>query len=263
MFRDTEPLREVLRRWCPSTHTFFFAWGELTLTLEDIANHWMLPILGEHSFSGIKLSAEEEEVAAALRRHSSTRINSWPALFLHHGDISVRRAAFILYWLCKCIFGNSPYYSVNTLYIPLAVKISTGHYFPLASLFLGHLYSQLDLLHDCEVEGDSCHILLAAFNITVLQTFFWEHSVSYLFVAKDKVTAWSKFSDLPQRFLDRFPDFRNNLPLVYRWVGLKTRDHDLVAALDLEENVLLRPYGDDYPVLLVFLFLVGSISRLL
>jgi hypothetical protein len=35
--------------------------------------------------------------------------------------------------------------------------------------------------------------------------------------------------------------------LVYRWVGLKTRDHDLVAALDFEENVLLRPYGDDHP----------------
>jgi hypothetical protein len=247
MFREIEPLREVLRKWCPSTHTFFFAWGELTVTLEDIANHWMLPILGEHSFSGIKLSAEEEEVAAALRRHSSTRINSWPALFVHREEISVRRATFILYWLCKCIFGNSLYYAINTLYIPLVVKISTGHCFPLAPLFLGHLYSQLDLFHDCKVEGDSCHILLAAFNITVLQTFFWEHSVNYLFVAKDKVTAWSKFSDLPQCFLDRFPDFRDNLPLVYRWVDLKTHDHDLVAALDFEDNVLLRPYGDDYP----------------
>jgi hypothetical protein len=45
--------------------------------------------------------------------------------------------------------------------------------------------------------------------------------------------------------LDRFPDFRNKLPLVYRWVGLKTHDHDLVTTLDYEENVLLRPYGDD------------------
>ena len=105
----------------------------------------------------------------------------------------------------------------------------------------------MDLFHDCEVKEDSCHILLVAFNITMLQTFFWEHSVNYLFVAKDKVIAWSKFSDLSQRFLDRFPDFRNNLPLVYRWVGLKTRDHDLVAALDFEDNVLLKPYEDDYP----------------
>ena len=30
-------------------------------------------------------------------------------------------------------------------------------------------------------------------------------------------------------------------------MGLKTRDYDLVNALDHEENVLFRPYGDDYP----------------
>jgi hypothetical protein len=198
MFRDTEALREVLRRWCPSTHTFFFSWGELTVTPEDIANHWMLPILGEHSFSNIKLFAEEEEVAAALRRQSSTRLSGWPSLFVHCEEVPIRCAAFVLYWLCKCIFGNSPYYTINTAYIPLVVKISTGQCFPLAPLFLGHLYSQLDLLHDCEVEGDSCYILLAAFNTLVLQTFFWEHSVNYLSVAKDKVAAWSKFSDLLQ-----------------------------------------------------------------
>ena len=76
MFRDTEPLRKVLRRWCPSTHTFFFSWEELTVTLEDIANHWMLPVLGEYSFSGIKLSAKKEEVVVALRRQSYTRISN-------------------------------------------------------------------------------------------------------------------------------------------------------------------------------------------
>jgi hypothetical protein len=71
--------------------------------------------------------------------------------------------------------------------------------------------------------------------------------VNYIFATKDKATAWGKFSDLPQRFLDRFPDFRDNLPFVYCCVGLKTQDHDLVASLDFEENVLLRPYGEDHP----------------
>ena len=60
------------------------------------------------------------------------------------------------------------------------------------------------------------------------------------------MAAWSRFSDLPQEFLDRFPDFRNNLQLVYHWVGLKTHDHDLVTSLDYEENMLLRPFSDDY-----------------
>ena len=247
MFKDTEPLREVLRRWCPSTHTFFFSWGELTPTLEDITNHWMLPVLGEHSFSNIELSAEEEVIVATLKKQSSTRLSGWPSHFMHYKEVPIRHAAFVLYWLCKCTFGNSPYYSLNAVYIPLAIRISTGHCFPLAPLFLGHLYSQLDLLHDCEVEGDSCYILHATFNTSALQTFFWEHSVSYLFVAKDKAAAWGRFSDLSQEILARFLDLRNNLLLVYRWVGLKTHDHDLVTSLDYEENVLLRPYGDAYP----------------
>uniref|UniRef100_A0A2N9I4R8 Aminotransferase-like plant mobile domain-containing protein n=1 Tax=Fagus sylvatica TaxID=28930 RepID=A0A2N9I4R8_FAGSY len=220
MFRDTEALRKLLRRWCPSTHTFFFSWGELTPTLEDVANHWMLPILGEHSFSDIKLSAEEEEVAAALRKRASTRLSGWPAHFSQVDEAAVRRAAFVLYWLCKCTFGNFPCYSINTAFIPLAIRISAGYCFPIAPLFLGHLYSQLDLLHDCEIQGDSCYILSAVFNTSVLQTFFWEHSVSYTPIARDRSAAWGRFSDLPREFLEQFPDFRANLPLVYRWASL-------------------------------------------
>ena len=247
MFRDTESLRELLRRWCPSTHTFLFSWGELTPTLEDVANHWMLPILGDHLLSSIKLSAEEEEVAAVLKKQSSTRLSGRPSHFINQKGASVCRAAFVLYWLCKCVFGNFLCYSINAIFIPLAIRISTGHCFSLAPLFLGHLYLQMDLLHDCEVQGDSCYILSAAFNTSTLQTFFWEHSISYLFVAREKSAAWGRFSDLPREFLNRFPNFRDNLPLVYRWVGLKTHDCDLVDALDHEENVLFRPYGDDHP----------------
>uniref|UniRef100_A0A2N9FNW0 Aminotransferase-like plant mobile domain-containing protein n=1 Tax=Fagus sylvatica TaxID=28930 RepID=A0A2N9FNW0_FAGSY len=219
----------------------------LTPTLEDVANHWMLPILGEHSFSNIKLSTAEEEIAAVLKKHSSTRLSGWPSTFINYKKAPIRRAAFILYWLCKCTFGNFPCYSVNTIFIPLAIRISVGHCFPLAPLFLGHLYSQLNLLHDCEIAGDSCFILSTVFNTSALQTFFWEHSTSYIYAARDRSAAWGKLSDLPQKFLDQFPSFRDNLPLVYRWASLKPRDHDLVEALDYEENVLFRPYGDDHP----------------
>jgi hypothetical protein len=158
------------------------------LTLEDIKNHWMLPVLGEFDPSAIELSSEEKEIAEALRRHSSARVTGWPTLFLHHEDIFFHCAAFIVYWLCKCVFGNFPYYAVITFYIPLAMKISLGSCFPLAPMFLSHLYSQLDLLRDCEIKGDSYHIIADAFNTIVLQTFLWEHSVNYTFVAKDKTT---------------------------------------------------------------------------
>jgi hypothetical protein len=66
MFRDTEALRQLVRRWCPSTHTFFFAHGELTVTLEDIENQWRLPILSDQDPAEAKLSPEELRIEVAL-----------------------------------------------------------------------------------------------------------------------------------------------------------------------------------------------------
>ena len=37
-FRDLYNLRHLVRRWCTTTHTFFFSCGELTMTLEDVAD---------------------------------------------------------------------------------------------------------------------------------------------------------------------------------------------------------------------------------
>jgi hypothetical protein len=66
MFWDTEALWQLVRRWCPSTHTFFFTYGELTVTLEDIENQWRLPILGDQDPAEAELSPEELRIEAAL-----------------------------------------------------------------------------------------------------------------------------------------------------------------------------------------------------
>ena len=66
MFRDIEALRQLVQRWCPSTHTFFFAYDELTVTLEDVENRWMLPILGDQDLAEVELSLEKLKVEAAL-----------------------------------------------------------------------------------------------------------------------------------------------------------------------------------------------------
>ena len=66
MFRDTKALRQVLRRWCPSTHTFFFVHDEMIVTLEDIENHWLLSILGDQNPVEVELSPEESRIEAAL-----------------------------------------------------------------------------------------------------------------------------------------------------------------------------------------------------
>jgi hypothetical protein len=246
MYRDTEMLRQILRRWCTSTHTFFFSWGELTITLEDVENHWLLPVLGDMDPFAIEMSEEETLVEQALMARSSTRINAWSLYFAKGTEPAVRRAAFVAYWLCKCVFGDAPYYSMKPLYFRLAVKISFGHRFPLAAMFLGYLYLQLDSICLDEICGGSCHFITTCFNTSALQTFLWERSLNYQEVGNDNSQIREKFRNMSRHILSRYPDLRTNLPLVYRWVSLRGKDPDLVPSLDFEECIVWRPYSYRY-----------------
>jgi hypothetical protein len=144
MFWDTEALRQLVRRWCPSIHTFFFAHGELTVTLKDVRNHWLLLILGDQDPAKVEFSSEELRIEAALvdyirRKNTSlgiqaARFTPWMNHFKREENASIRRAAFVAYWLSKCVFGEPPAYSIKPLYFPIAVKIAAGVCFPLALL---------------------------------------------------------------------------------------------------------------------------------
>uniref|UniRef100_A0A2N9FUA4 Aminotransferase-like plant mobile domain-containing protein n=1 Tax=Fagus sylvatica TaxID=28930 RepID=A0A2N9FUA4_FAGSY len=246
MYRDTEMLRQILRRWCASTHTFFFSWGELTITLEDVENHWLLPVLGDMDPFAVEMSEEETLVEQALMARASTRINAWSVYFAKGTDPAIRRAAFVAYWLCKCLFGDAPYYSMKPLYFRLAVKISFGHHFPLAAMFLGYLYLQLDSICLDEIRGGSCHFITTCFNTSALQTFLWERSLNYQEVGNDNGQIREKFKNMSHHILSRYPDLRTNLPLVYRWVSLRGKDLDLVPSMDFEKCIVWRPYSYRY-----------------
>uniref|UniRef100_A0A2N9IMU7 Aminotransferase-like plant mobile domain-containing protein n=1 Tax=Fagus sylvatica TaxID=28930 RepID=A0A2N9IMU7_FAGSY len=253
MFRDTEALRQLVRRWCPSTHTFFFAHGEMTVTLEDIENQWLLPILGDQDPAEIALSPEESKVEAVLADYigrknvalgtQAARFNSWMEHFLRIEDPSIRRAAFVSYWLSKCVFGEHPAYSIKPLYFCLAVKIAAGVRFPLAPLLLGQLYTQLDLLHAEELAGASCHIVTAAFNSSIVHTFIWEHALEYIRKGRKPYEARKKFGSMPEGVVVNVGDFQGDVPAVFRWVGSKFYDHSLIPSLDSESKVCWRPYG--------------------
>ena len=58
-FRDAKGLRHLVRCWCPSLHTFFFSVGELTITLEDVVNNFLLPVFGDENPFDIILSEED------------------------------------------------------------------------------------------------------------------------------------------------------------------------------------------------------------
>ena len=68
-FRDAKGLRHLVHRWCPSLHTFFFSVGELTITLEDVVNNFLLPVFGDESPFDINLSEKDLVVEDKLFGH--------------------------------------------------------------------------------------------------------------------------------------------------------------------------------------------------
>ena len=111
------------------------------MTLEDVANQLLLPILGDADLSNIELSVEKEAVEAELRKGMSgnAKLSHWFGAFSKASDV-VHCAGFVAFWLCKFIFGSHPYYVVKLFYFCLAIKISTRVSLPLVPMFLGHLY---------------------------------------------------------------------------------------------------------------------------
>ena len=56
-------------------------------------------------------------------------------------DKEVRRASFLAFWLSKFMFNKFSGYRVKSTFFPLAIKLARGVQYPLAPLFLGHVYS--------------------------------------------------------------------------------------------------------------------------
>ena len=132
-FRDLYNLRHLVRRWCTTTHTFFFSCGKLTVTLEDVADQLLLPILSDTDPAALELSPEEEaiEVELGKRMTRNAKLPYWVSSSSKF-SAAARRAAFIAFWLCKFVFGSHPHYAIKPLYFCLAIKISAGVSLPLS-----------------------------------------------------------------------------------------------------------------------------------
>ena len=116
-YKDLFNLRHLVCRWCTATHTFFLSCGEITMTLEDVANQLLLPILSDVDLSSMKFSPEEEVVEAELKKGMSdnAKLSHWVGAFPKASDV-VCRTTFVAFWLYKFIFGSYPHYAVKLLY---------------------------------------------------------------------------------------------------------------------------------------------------
>ena len=135
-FRDAKGLRHLVRHWCPSLHTFFFSVGELTITLEDVVNNFLLPIFGDESPFDITLSSEDLEIEDKLFSHFGGRIASfggklakmgkWVMTFSQDRDKAIRKAGFLTLWLSKFLFNEFLGYEIKSNFFPFAIRLARG-----------------------------------------------------------------------------------------------------------------------------------------
>ena len=208
-YRDLFNLRHLVYRWCTATHTFFFSRGEITVTLEDVANQLLLPILGDVDPGSLELSLEEEAMQAKLKKRMSgnAKLLYWVSSSSKFSVVA-HRAAFITFWLCKFIFGSHPHYAMKPLYFHLAIKMSTGVSLPLAPIFLGHLYVQLDILLNDEDQAGSCHIVTSSIHSTILQHMLYERCAKHLVKCRPVRFAKEKYQSCSRAITDFFFQIR-------------------------------------------------------
>ena len=147
-------------------------------------------------------------------------------------DKAVRRAGFLAPWLNKFLFSEFPGYEIKSVFFPLTIRLAWGAQYPLAPMFLGHVYSQLDLLHGDEVEDNSCYAITSSLHNAILQVFMWDCSSITLAKCRSLKFVKDKFQGFPDVIKRLCDSSTNSHPIIFRWANLKGGKLNLVELFD-------------------------------
>ena len=131
---------------------------------------------------------------------------------------------------------------MKPLYFRLAIKIFAGVSLPLASMFLGHLYFQLDIMWSDENQADSCHIVTSSIHSTILQHLLYERCARHLAKCRLVRFAKEKYQSCLRVIIDFYGRFKFDFPLAFCWVGLKPVSHLAVESFDKGVGFSWRAY---------------------
>ena len=99
-------------------------------------------------------------------------------------------------------------------------------------MLLGHVYSQLDLLHGDEVEGDSCYVITLSLHCAILQVFMWGRSSVTLAKCINLKFVKDKFQGSPDMIKGLCGSSTDSHPTIFRWANLKGGSLNLVELFD-------------------------------
>ncbi|XBI67021.1 hypothetical protein VPH35_046453 [Triticum aestivum] len=176
-------LTALVDRWRPETHSFHLPFGEMTMTLEDMAMISGLPINGQAVTGrvsavnwrertgiliGVQPDAPEEGKADTARvRHSwlkAVRGNTNPCP-QGANDVVVQQyaRAYLWYVLTKVVFSDATGNSALWMFLKLLNNWDTQYSW--GSAALAYLYHQLDLA--CRRKGDTSSLAGFVWSLSV------------------------------------------------------------------------------------------------
>ena len=179
MKKDIVGLRRLVRRWNSATHTFFFAWGKATITLEDVEKILLLPLVGCRRPWPIVSVEWSESIIEQLytsyggcdvppcNKHS--RFAAWVRYFENFEGTLVRRVAFVFYWLSRYVLTKSQFDHIKAYLLPLTILLARGKSFAMGVICLSNLYNHLDALHISEMEGSPYYAMVTHLNLALLK----------------------------------------------------------------------------------------------
>ena len=169
----------MVHRWNSATYTFFFAWGEATITLEDVEKILLLPLVGcRWPWLIVSIEGSEgiiEQLCTGyggrdvLPCNKHSRFTAWVQYFKNFKGTLVHRAAFVVYWLRRYVLIESPFDHIKAYLFPLAVLLAHGESLAVGAICLSNLCNHLDALHISEMEGSPYYAVVTHLNLALLQ----------------------------------------------------------------------------------------------
>ena len=148
--KNYDLLYRVVEKWCCDTNTFVFAFGEATITLEDIIVLGGYPIIGHPVFTEVKdqeMREVEKKLNIARKQLNSkhggvANTPTWMDIFIDKGS-EIEHEAFLAAWLSIFVFPHKEL--VKSSLFSIAVHLARGNPIALAPAVLASMYKDLTL----------------------------------------------------------------------------------------------------------------------
>ncbi|CAH9135697.1 unnamed protein product [Cuscuta epithymum] len=184
--RSDELIVALARNWNPETNTFWFPWGEATLTLEDMIVLGGFSVLGgcvDPDFSPVKdrkledtkqklLKARIELNKSAAKKVTQT---NWICKFMNNSEYcEIEHEAFLVLWLERYVFPYSPRDTIGTKLLDMAIRLGRGEKMALAPAVLAIIYKNLTFMKNALLALDRTKKSAISAPFRLVQVWVWE-----------------------------------------------------------------------------------------